>query len=733
MDGTATRNTLWVALCAGLLLVVHNFGINLLPRAVVPLEPSRMQAYGPAGSHAYRHPLAAAVADAWPSPRSRVWLYEDGVPYALRCHAPDEVVQVGGLRFAHEPGAVIFSASDNTDPRTNGRRYSARVARLYSDAIGWIGAAVASVSALLLARRRAAAAPWPAAPVPRWALHRWGALGVLLLGLYVNTGSLAPYAVTFAPYVDPDTGYAYNQDHPHFRVLFDFLNGADRSVWDHALLLRRILFPVMAFPFMKVLGFEVGGTIAALALNAAAFWLLVGAVRRRIGERGAVLAAWLLAFYPGAAYWAGLPYSYAVIVPFSFALMFGLMELDEGPAAPRLATVSLAMGIAYLGYDLGIFFLPASFLVLVLRRRPFAAVASCALQVAPLALWIAVLRFGLGQSLKNGNSGIYAGVIGAWANLLAPGRLVQLIAGLPSVAADAFFSANFLFLPAVFIAAVAAAAGSGTRLRRSEAALLASAGLVFLAVNLAPVAAGSWNMGGTWISRLYQPVLPAMVLFLARWWENVRLSRPGRLGWIALIAAACAGNALVVAGPILRDPLGVSTEAFYRFYDHTDAHFLYLQNLDHLGRRPLGFTRPQPRPPTAAQQQQAQRALLVSLEDLIRANAVLAAQNESAARENARALADLRWRRYQANPSGYPRAAGEAAPSAPRDLLPPEWKVLLDPAPAVRAAAPAEPGSIDAAIVAANGRLKAEQERVHDRENLLRAVIETLRREQAAP
>ncbi len=56
------------------------------------------------------------------------------------------------------------------------------------------------------------------------------------------------------------------------------------------------------------------------------------------------------------------------------------------------------------------------------------------------------------------------------------------------------------------------------------------------------------------------------------------------------------GNALVVFGPILGNPLHVSQEAFYRFYDHTDAHFLYESNLESLGRRPIGF----PRQPAAA-------------------------------------------------------------------------------------------------------------------------------------
>ena len=131
---------------------------------------------------------------------------------------------------------------------------------------------------------------------------------LFLAGLYCCTGSLTPYAITTIPHAAKASTYLYNPDHIHFQALFNFVDGRDRSTWDHALLLRRILYNVLAYPFMKLGGWEVGGTIASLTFNLAAFVAFVLGVRRRVGERGAILAAWLLALYPGAGYWAGLPY-----------------------------------------------------------------------------------------------------------------------------------------------------------------------------------------------------------------------------------------------------------------------------------------------------------------------------------------------------------------------------------------------------------------------------------------
>ena len=58
--------------------------------------------------------------------RSRLMLFEDGheLPHPHSDH--DEIRDLGAGRYSHWGEAVFFSSSDNTNPSTNGRRYSVR-------------------------------------------------------------------------------------------------------------------------------------------------------------------------------------------------------------------------------------------------------------------------------------------------------------------------------------------------------------------------------------------------------------------------------------------------------------------------------------------------------------------------------------------------------------------------------------------------------------------------------
>jgi SAM-dependent methyltransferase len=64
-------------------------------------------------------------------------IYEDGIPLAYPHAHHDEIVQLGQGRFVHWGEQLIFSTSDNSDPRENGRRYSySRAWFLYRKAYG---------------------------------------------------------------------------------------------------------------------------------------------------------------------------------------------------------------------------------------------------------------------------------------------------------------------------------------------------------------------------------------------------------------------------------------------------------------------------------------------------------------------------------------------------------------------------------------------------------------------
>jgi hypothetical protein len=165
----------------------------------------------------------------------------------------------------------------------------------------------------------------------------------------------------------------------------------------------------------------------------------------------------------------------------------------------------------------------------------------------------------------------------------------------PAIAATVFLFANFLFVPALVLAAPAVAprrGGARRALGPAETALLATVALVFLFNNLAPPYEG-WQLRGVWIARLYQPIVGALFSAIA-----VVAARgaglPGvrRAALRALLLAALAGNVWVTFGPALGAP-ALAGEVHYRFYRHAPRP-LYAENLRRYGARPVGFCTPPP-------------------------------------------------------------------------------------------------------------------------------------------
>lgn len=82
----------------------------------------------PAGGTAWRvtAPALAHLADTQDYPcRSLLHLLEDDRPLPFAHALHDDVRAVGGGRFSHWERDILFSTTDNSDPNTNGRRYSA--------------------------------------------------------------------------------------------------------------------------------------------------------------------------------------------------------------------------------------------------------------------------------------------------------------------------------------------------------------------------------------------------------------------------------------------------------------------------------------------------------------------------------------------------------------------------------------------------------------------------------
>ena len=584
------------------IILFQNYGINIIPPEKIVLSSQNISTLPGDKSYAYVYKFTHSEPDVLWKPRSQIQLQENNNSELMRSHLfkIDEVKLVGAGRWNHEPGRIIFSSSDNSDPRTNGRIYSVLSPRYYTRNIGYIAAfffTAAILGFLIVNRKPNSSSPPVLSPDQkafasgRWGWHLTGVSCLMLAGLYCNTGTLAPYGNTHFGHVVKDTGFLYNSDHEYFRVIFDFVDGAPLSVWDNAIFLRRILYHVLAWPFMKIGGFEIGGAIASIAFNFSAFIISLFLIKKRIGEKGAIFAGWLLALYPGSMYWGGLPYPYALIFPLSLLLMVALFDLPNLRPLP-LCLISLAMGVSYLSYDLSVYFLPSAMLLLAWKKRLKAAAVSAVLQIIPALVWLLYLNLVLGQNLENSNSISYRAIISSYLNVRDLVAWFNYASDFPNVALDVWFGANFIFIPALFLVLFAInPITARIRFAPAEIALLfVSAGL-FLFNNLAPDYHGEspWVMRGTWIARIYQPVFPAIIFFSARWWQALpSLRQPYRVLLLLLLSITIAGNALITFGPILNNPFKLSEHAFYRFYNHTDLHWAYEANLKNYGHRPLG-------------------------------------------------------------------------------------------------------------------------------------------------
>ena len=231
---------------------------------------------------------------------------------------------------------------------------------------------------------------------------------------------------------------------------------------------------------------------------------------------------WYFSTYPGIAYWVGMPYSYAVIVPFCLLLSLLLWEIDAATTATRTLLLGLGMGLLFTGYDFLPIFLPAAVLVLAQQRRwrciPVVVLGAC----TPYVLCLVLLNRIFGVALLNDNSNIYVNVLKGY---LDPSRLdlwwPHLRPFFSYLLANYFFS-NFLFYPLLLLVLLALnRLGPRLSLSRQERAL----GLVLFGLfafnNLAPNYAG-WQMRGYEWPRLYQPLFLVMLGFAVRFVEHLR-------------------------------------------------------------------------------------------------------------------------------------------------------------------------------------------------------------------
>jgi hypothetical protein len=418
-----------------------------------------------------------------------------------------------------------------------------------------------------------------------------GACLLLALGIWVNTGTLAPYGATLEkPLLWEPCNYPLNIDHFHFKATFLMLDGAPRDQWEFSVVLRRILYPLFAYPFMKALGYGAGGLVTNVLLavgSLVTFWL---ALRRRLGGEPPPALLALLATYPGWMYWAGLPYSYAAIVPLSLLCMVVLWRVEALTTWREALLAGLALGVLFTGYDLLPYFGAAGVLLLLQRRLWGPCAVFAVAQVVPTVLTAVVLWKLFQVPFRNSNTEAYFTVLKSYFSKVDVWAWWWWLRQFPQAVSDNYLYSNFLFLPLLFLLVLLASRRLPREvpiLRPAEAWLLIAAVLLFLFNNLAPPYSG-WPLRGSWVPRLYQPAFVAMATALASFYARASLLPRGlRLGVWTALGLVVALQAWVVFAPVLGHAR-LSGYLYYRFYQHAPRP-VYAENLEKLGARPAGF------------------------------------------------------------------------------------------------------------------------------------------------
>lgn len=414
-----------------------------------------------------------------------------------------------------------------------------------------------------------------------------GAAVAVVLGCWAYSGTMAPYGTD----VYSDCHYRTNGDDHHFRAVFWMIDGHPPAEWQSSVVLRRILHPLLAYPFMKAFGFDFGGLLFNFIAHAAALIGLAIALRRYFDARAAVIASWLFATCPAYAYWGGLPFSYAIIVPFSVGCAIALLWWNDRPSLVRTCITACVIGCSGLGYDLVAAFYSIAFLFLLAGKRRW-------LDILPtlvlFALWTWVMARGIGAiygfAANNNNTSAYPAIVRSW--LDAPHRTTgwgTLLWGLPRVFAGNFFYSNAIFVPAVLLVATALKLFK-PRIRPLFGpvglAILLSGLAMFLFLNAAPPYNDAWQLRGSWVPRFYQPIFPGILIVAAA--TSVAL-REDRLRYRIFFWSCIASIALGVgalAGPFARfDYLYLKTnENFYQHWSLAKNETWFKK----IGRRPYG-------------------------------------------------------------------------------------------------------------------------------------------------
>jgi hypothetical protein len=409
----------------------------------------------------------------------------------------------------------------------------------------------------------------------------------LILG-YVSTGTLSPFANTLDfegfPFVEPKCQYLYNGDYPHFYSLFLMLDGQPSFFWDFSIYTRRILYNVIAFPFMKKWGHDSGGIICNFLLMIVSGIFLFKYSWKRYNQRTAEIVLWLYMGFTGIFYFIGQPFLHNIIVP-SCLLIYVLLEKITGEKDfVRFTFYSLCLGLIHLGYDLFVFSIPAGFFLLWFsdkKRIPFFIFMS----LLPLTIWIFTVKYLLGVSALNSNNEVYLEIIKAyfvWDNY---SNYYKVLFDLPMLFVHNFLFSSFFVIPFFFLVVlIYYRKKTLVFFENRDWALLSALLLLFLFNNMVPYYESKWQMRGYWIARIYEPLFLPLLFIMARLISSLLETGFSKFILISMILFQIAIPLL----PLIYDPLHIASKIYYNYYRHSPEESM-VKNLKKHGIRPFGF------------------------------------------------------------------------------------------------------------------------------------------------
>ncbi len=414
---------------------------------------------------------------------------------------------------------------------------------------------------------------------------------VLLLQMYLNTGTLSAYAATLdkpALY----NGYYVNYDWPQYVANYNFIRGEDHSVWENGLVLRRILLYVIGFPFLKIFGFYAGSLITIVLTLLTTFFFFFRFVEREFGEFACKVAMLLLGSYSGIMYWIGSPFVQNLVVPLSLIVYMLLYQLHKKSLYKKTFYLTV-IGVLFTGYDLLPLFAPGILLYITLHKSielkqklwllPITIVTFLLPQLL-IKLWLTAR----GANTNTGNEEAYKVIITAYTHILndLPAWYIR-IKNVPETLLHCFFRSNFYVLPLLFIFSWFIGRWYlSFKLNLLERCLLLSVLFLFLFNNIAPPYEGEWQMWGDWLARLYQAVFVVYLLYIIRLAEHIYKIKKMLLFFNIIMFLAVLTNVLINTGGLYASSL--SNFVYSNFYLHGSPNS-YSKNIIYYGARPLGF------------------------------------------------------------------------------------------------------------------------------------------------